>query len=71
MQLFVIAKKSLVPHIYLVEKNAENTGFMHVFPNKVILGVYNTMTWQLLSMITDSNNNSSPLLLLIDVDRVA
>lgn len=36
MQLYVIAKKSLIPFISQVEKNAENTGFMHVFPNKVI-----------------------------------
>ncbi|KAJ1426998.1 Endonuclease/exonuclease/phosphatase [Ochromonadaceae sp. CCMP2298] len=34
MQLFVYAKKSLQPRITNVQQSVENTGFLHVFPNK-------------------------------------
>lgn len=35
MQLFVFARVSLKKHISNIEKSAENTGFLHIFPNKV------------------------------------
>ncbi len=35
MQLFVFAKKSIQSRITNIEYSVENTGFLHVFPNKV------------------------------------
>ena len=35
LQLFIFAKLSLKSVIGHVEKSAENTGFLHIFPNKV------------------------------------
>lgn len=35
LQLFIFAKISLKNVISNVEKSAENTGFLHIFPNKV------------------------------------
>ena len=34
MQLIVYAKESLAKYITNIEQSAENTGFLHVFPNK-------------------------------------
>ena len=35
LQLYVFARKTLAPRISNVEQSIENTGFLHVFPNKV------------------------------------
>ena len=35
MQLFVFAKKSIQSRVSGVEFSVENTGFLHLFPNKV------------------------------------
>ena len=35
LQLFIFAKLSLKSFISHIEKSAENTGFLHIFPNKV------------------------------------
>lgn len=35
MQLYIFARVSLRKHITNIEKSAENTGFLHIFPNKV------------------------------------
>lgn len=37
MQLFVFAKKSIQSRVSNVEFSVENTGFLHLFPNKVRL----------------------------------
>jgi hypothetical protein len=34
MQLYVLVRKGLLPHITNIEEHAENTGFLHIFPNK-------------------------------------
>ena len=34
MQLYVLARRSIIPHISDVSIKVENTGFAHVFPNK-------------------------------------
>lgn len=41
MQVFVIAKKSLLPNISNVQANAENTGILGIFPNKggILIGM--------------------------------
>jgi hypothetical protein len=35
MQLYIFARVTLKKHITNIEKSAENTGFLHIFPNKV------------------------------------
>ena len=34
MQIYVLARRHLLPHISNVVEHAENTGFLHIFPNK-------------------------------------
>ena len=39
MQLFVLAKQTIMENIKKIEGNAENTGFLGVFPNKVMFAL--------------------------------
>ena len=34
LQLFILARKELHSHIKQVHRSVENTGFLHLFPNK-------------------------------------